>query len=269
MDRKFFLGIAVAVAVIFFAAAFATGLSKSTEAAQDRDTLYQVSTIDALMQGVYEGVQPFSEVKKHGDFGIGTFDALDGEMIAVDGKFYQARYDGSVNLVDNAMTTPLAMVTFFERDMVLRTDRPMNFSEFSSEISAKLPSRNMIYAVRIDGTFPVMKVRSIPRQQKPYPALVDAARNQSVYTYLNATGTVAGLYMPSFFKGLNVEGFHLHFISADKKTGGHILDMTLRSGTTAELDITPRFDISLPTSGAFAGADLTKETGADLAKVEH
>ena len=62
----------------------------------DRETLYQVSTIDALMQGAYEGVQPVSEIRKHGDFGIGTFDALDGEMIVLDGTVYQAKADGKI-----------------------------------------------------------------------------------------------------------------------------------------------------------------------------
>jgi acetolactate decarboxylase len=144
----------------------------------------------------------------------------------------------------------------------------MNFSVFSSSMAGGLPSQNMVYAVRMQGSFPSMKVRSIPAQQIPYPTLGEAAQNQSVYTYTNTTGSVVGFYTPVFFEGLNVAGFHLHFISDDRQTGGHILDFTVPKNTPVEYDITPEFHMILPTSGAFTGADLSQDLTAELAKVE-
>jgi acetolactate decarboxylase len=268
MEKKFFLGIAVAAAIIFFAAAVATDLPKNTAPAKDRDILYQVSTIDALMQGAFDGTEQISETLQHGDFGIGTFDGLDGEMILLDGKVYQARANGAVYPVPGNLTTPLATVTYFESDRVIKTDHPMNLTALSDALFAQLPSQNMIYAVKIHGTFPEMIVRAIPRQEKPYPTLTVAAKNQSVYVYKAAKGTVVGFYTPVFFKGLNVAGFHLHFISDDKKTGGHILDMIAGPDTVAELDITDGFAMSLPTSGSFTGVDLSQDLSSALAKVE-
>jgi len=268
MDRKFFLGIAVAVVLIFFVAAFASHLPTGEAGGQDRDTLYQVSTIDALMQGAFDGTEPVGTTLQHGDFGIGTFDGLDGEMIVLDGKAYQARADGRIYAVPDTMTTPFATVTYFAPDIVEKTGRRMNYSELSLALAKNLPSQNMIYAVKIHGTFPEMTVRAIPRQEPPYPTLTEASRTQSVYSYSNATGTVVGFYTPVLFAGLNVPGYHLHFISDDKKTGGHILDMTVGAGTTVEYDVTPGFATSLPTSGTFTGVDLSQDLGADLAKVE-
>jgi acetolactate decarboxylase len=268
MDHKFLLGILVAVAVVFFAAAFAQNLVKSPAPPVDRETLYQVSTIDALMQGAFEGIEPIAEIKKRGDFGIGTFDGLDGEMIVLDGKVYHARADGAVVLAPDTSTAPFTTVTYFDRDLIVTTDRMMNYSELSSTLSLRLPTQNMIYAVKIHGTFPTMKVRTIPRQEKPYPTLVNAAKNQSVFSYTNTPGTIVGFYTPVFIDGLNVPGFHLHFISDDRKTGGHILDMTTMAGTSVEYDITHGFAMSLPTRGAFTGADLSQNLSADLAKVE-
>jgi acetolactate decarboxylase len=144
----------------------------------------------------------------------------------------------------------------------------MNFSMFSSTMGDRLPSQNMLYAVRMHGIFPSMKVRAIPAQHKPYPTLTDAAKNQSVYTYPDATGTVVGFYTPVFFKGLNVVGYHLHFISDDRHTGGHILDFTVPANATVEYDMTPEFTMSLPTSDAFSGVDLSKDLSSALAKVE-
>jgi acetolactate decarboxylase len=258
MDTKFFLGIGLAIVLVFCGAAVYTTFTKIPTASAvpaDHEVLYQVSTIDALMKGVYDGILPVGEMKKHGNFGIGTFDALEGEMIVIDGRVYQAKADGRVYTVLDTTTTAIV-------------ERPMNFSVFSTEMSARLPSQNMIYAVRIHGTFPAMKVRAIPAQQKPFPTLTDAAKDQSVYTYTNATGTVVGFYTPAFFKGLNVAGYHLHFISDDRLTGGHILDFTVPANTTVEYDITPAFAMPLPTSGAFTGVDLSQDLTKELVKVE-
>jgi acetolactate decarboxylase len=270
MDTKFFLGIGLAVVLVFSFAAVYTSFSRLPTVAitEDHETLYQVSTIDALMLGVYDGIQPVSELKKHGDFGIGTFDGLDGEMIVLDGKVYQAKADGRVNLVMDNATTPFATVTEFDRDFSLTTNQQLNFSIFSKDMSARLPSQNMIYAVRVHGTFPWMKVRAIPAQQKPYPTLTEAAKNQSVYTYTNTTGTLVGVFVPLFFDGLNVPGYHLHFISDDHQTGGHILDFVVPANTTVEYDITPKFEMLLPTSGAFTGVNLSQDLSRELARVE-
>lgn len=271
MDTKFFLGIGLAIVLVFAGAAVYNGFTKlpgTVRTSGDREVLYQVSTIDALMLGVFDGVQPVGEIRKHGDFGIGTFDALDGEMIVLDGIVYHAKADGHISTASDTQTTPIATVTFFDRDLAVTTERPMNFSVFSSVMAATLPTENMVYAVRMHGTFPSMKVRAIPAQQKPYPTLLEAAANQSVYTYSDTTGTVVGFYTPVFFKGLNVAGYHLHFISDDRQTGGHILDLTVPRNTTVEYDITPEFLMVLPTNGAFTGVDLSQDLSRDLAKIE-
>jgi acetolactate decarboxylase len=271
MDTKFFLGISLAIVLVFCSAAVYSSFTRLPTASvmpEGHEILYQVSTIDALMQGVYDGVQTVREIKKHGDFGIGTFDALEGEMIVIDGVVYQAKSDGLIYPVSDNATTPFATVTHFEPDFNVTTGRLMNYSEFSPDMSTRLPSQNMIYAVRMEGTFPHMKVRAIPSQQKPYPTLTDAAKNQSVYTYLDARGTVVGFYTPVFFKGINVAGYHLHFISDDRHTGGHILDFEVPVNTAVEYDITPEFEMLLPTRGAFTGVDLSEDLSHGLSRVE-
>jgi acetolactate decarboxylase len=271
MDAKFFLGIGLAIVLVFAGAAVYSSFTKlpgTTRTKDNREILYQVSTIDALQQGVFDGIQPVGEIRKHGDFGIGTFDALDGEMIVLDGIVYQAKADGRIYTAADSQTTPFATVTYFDRDLAISTDEPMNFSVFSLTMAGRLPSENMVYAVRMHGTFPSVKVRSIPAQHRPYPTLAVAATNQSVYTYSDSPGTVVGLYTPVFFKGLNVAGYHLHFISDDRKTGGHILDITIPANITVEYDITPEFTMVLPTSGDFTGVDLSQDLSGDLAKIE-
>jgi acetolactate decarboxylase len=265
---KFFLGIGLAIVIVFAAASVYVNFQKSAGTHADRETLYQVSTIDALMQGAYEGVRPVGEIKKHGDFGIGTFDALDGEMIVLDGIAYHAKADGRIYPAEDEMTSPLATVTWFDRDIVIPADREMNSTGYAEYITSRLPSENLIYGVKVHGTFPSMKVRAIPAQQKPYPTLTEAAKSQSVHEYQNTSGTLVGFYTPVFFKGLNVAGFHLHYIDDDRNTGGHVLDFTIAPGTDTELDLTSGFTMALPTSGSFTDIDLSQDLSEELAKVE-
>ena len=233
----------------------------------DDDVLFQVSTIDALLQGGFDGFFTFEDLKTHGDFGIGTFDSLDGEMIALDGDYYQIKADGVAYPVQGNMTSPFSTVTYFQADQTIAIQNVSNFTELSRQLDEQLPSKNAFYAVRIDGTFPYIKTRSVPKQEKPYPRLADAVKNQSVFEFANATGTVVGVWAPDFSKGLNVPGYHLHFITADRKAGGHILDLKVDEAE-AKVDITPGFAMELPTKGDFYNVDLTQDLQSELQKIE-
>ena len=136
MDRpKLFLVIAFAIMFILFVALVYALLAGNIGDSAHRETLYQVSTIEALQQGVFDGIQPVGELRQHGDFGIGTFDALNGEMIVLEGIVYQATADGRVSVIPDTTTTPFATVTYFENDFTIATIEPMNFSAFMSEMT--------------------------------------------------------------------------------------------------------------------------------------
>lgn len=220
------------------------------------DTLYQYSTIDALMLGLYGGGVTMQNLTTHGDFGIGTFDHLDGEMIVLDGTVYQARADGTVSQAAPANTSPFAEVTFFKPDRSYPLTRSDNISSLTSALDAFLPGKNHFSMIRIDGTFPTVKVRAIPAQQIPYPKLEDASKEQKVYTLSNVSGTVVGVWSPSFVQGITVPGYHLHFISADRKSGGHILDISIDQATFSLEEISG-FTMDLPTTGDFLTTDLS------------
>jgi acetolactate decarboxylase len=233
---------------------------------EDGEVLFQVSTIDALMQGVYDGVVNFTELRQYGDFGIGCFEGIDGEMIALDGEYYQVKDDGVAYPVNDTMTTPFSTVTYFEKDLATNVSAK-NFTELCTALDSLIPSKNHFYAIRIEGTFPYVKTRSIPKQSKPYPLLKDLAANQSVFEFRTVNGTIVGFYTPEYAEGLNVPGYHLHLITADRTAGGHILDLVLNNSDIF-LDITPEFHMVIPSSEDFIGVDLTKDLQEDLKEVE-
>lgn len=232
-----------------------------------KDTITQISTIDALVAGAYDGQLTLGELLTHGDLGIGTFDALEGELIILDGRAYQARTDGTVQLMPAETTTPFATVVRFDANQAVPLNTRLTVKTLQSKIEELAPNKNLFVAIRLDGTFPAMKVRSVPKQQKPYPPLADVTQHQTVFEYTRVTGTVLGFRCPEFVKGVNVPGYHLHFISADKTQGGHVLDFTTDK-CLLQLDTCNRFYMMLTEQKQFAKLDLSKDRSAELERIE-
>jgi len=198
---------------------------------QAKDSLYQVSILSGLAKGDYDGKVEIREVKKHGDFGIGTFDKLDGEEIELDGIFYQVRSDGTVKIKPLTVKTPFAMTVFFKNDVKMDIDRCDSIISLIKIIDAGLPDMNMPYAVKIEGRFRYIKTRSVPAQEKPYPPLIEVIKKQSVFEFRDIEGTLVGFRMPDYAGGINTPGYHMHFISKDKTRGGHVLEVSVDKAT--------------------------------------
>jgi len=217
-------------------------------------------------RGVLEGQTPYFVVEARGDFGIGTFGDLDGEMLAVDGAFYQIKSDGHAYPVEPSLKTPFASVTYFDRDFAFSVPGKLDYPAFLAYLDGKLPTKNVPYAVRVEGTFEFVKTRSVPRQSKPYPKLAEVVKTQPVFEFKNVKGTLVGFRFPDYMRGVNVPGYHFHFITADKTAGGHVLELTT-DRVDASLDASPGFSMRLPETEAFDTADLSAD-GAALDKVE-
>ncbi len=245
----------------------ATSVAVPNMAGAGQDTLTQISTIDALMTGVYDGDTTLASLKEKGDFGLGTFNTLDGEMILLDGRFYRVTATGTVEQPDHATKTPFAAVTFFEPDLTFPLDKGLNFEQLTARTDRLLPTLNVFYALKITGTFQIVTTRSVPSQKKPYKPLSEVVKTQPVFTMRNIEGTIVGFRCPSYVKGINVSGYHLHFLTADRKAGGHVLDFKVEKATM-ELDETREFLLILPSDKAFFSADLATDREKELKAVE-
>ena len=263
MQRR---GIIIAAALAIGAIALAIAGAAAQNAEYDR--LYQVSTIDALMLGAFDGWGTIADLGQEGDIGLGTFDRLDGEMIMLDGTAWQARVDGSVSAAPPSETTPFASVARFRADRIGLLGAAANFTEAEARFDTYLSNNTDLFAMaRVDGTFPYVKVRSEPAQEKPYPNLTTALAGQKVYELRNVTGTIVGLYSPAFSDGASVPGWHLHFVSADRHTGGHVLDVASDGTARIGIDDLSSFTIVLPPWAAPMAA-VTQTIAPDLAAVE-
>ena len=230
-------------------------------------TLFQTSTVDALLEGKYDGDVSFADLAGRGDFGLGTLDALDGEMIALDGDFFQVRADGRAYPVGERSRTPFAVVTFFEPNLSRTLDTPMDLGTLCTLLDRLVGGEASCYAVRVEGSFDLVKTRSVPRQRKPYPPLAQVVEHQPTFELRDVSGSLVGFRFPRYAQGLNVAGYHLHFITAERSAGGHILEFRLASGGLL-VDHEADLRLELPTGVDLPAPDPTAEKWEAVDRIE-
>lgn len=235
-----------------------TACQPSTQSEVDVDTLYQYSTLGSLMAGIYDGALTFGELKTHGDFGLGTFNTLDGEMIAMDGKFYQVKADGSVHTVSDDMLTPFSVITFFESDQEVTVKESMDCDTLKSMIDEMLPTENIPYAIKVSGDFSYMKTRSVPAQEEPYPPLLDVIAVQPTFEFEQIQGDMLGFRLPAYMDIANSPGYHFHFLNSARDAGGHVLACQVEN-VSIDIDYTDGWLTELPADEAFYNINISGE----------
>jgi len=229
--------------------------------------IYLCAPVNALVEGIYEQDIPFYEIKKHGDFGLGTFNDLDGEMMMFDGLIYRVGADGRANqITDEETRTPFSCVTFFQPSSEEFLDHELSHAEFMEWMKGLMPSPNLFYAFRIEGEFAYVKTRSVPKQEN-YRPLVEVAKEQPTFEFKDARGMMVGFYTPAFVPSLNVPGVHLHFITEDRLSGGHLLECRPRS-VKVEMEYLYTVEVSLPSNLDYLTWDFQRDIGSDLNKAE-
>lgn len=236
-------------------------------AEREAHVLFQASTIGALLEGAYDGDLTFAELAEHGDLGLGTLNGLDGEMIAVDGCFFRADVDGSVTEVDGAARTPFAVVTRFEPTVDEQIGGPLDHEELLGRLDALIPAGAPSCAIRLDGHFDLVRARSVPRQSPPYRPLAEVVGEQRVFELSDVEGTMLGFRFPAYVEGIEVSGFHLHFIDEAKERGGHVLG-SRSNGLRVRLDPSSDLHVELPPGVALGDPGLAAETHAAVERVE-
>ena len=255
----------VAVVVVWPAAAEQPVTGGDTE--PDRDRITQVSVINALLLGQFDGRVPFAGLLADGDFGLGTLDRLDGELVVVDGRGYQIKSDGEVVEVGPGAMIPFAVVTPFDRDGELPCPAVDSLAELERRLDGVVGHPNNFVAVRIDAELAAITLRSVHPQSKPYRPINSRSDFQSVWKRENLRGTFVGIRSPQWARDITVPGHHWHFISADRRIGGHVLDCQIQEGTI-RYDICGDWTVKLDRSAAFNDKDLSGDLREQVKQVE-
>jgi acetolactate decarboxylase len=202
----------------------------------------------------------------YGDFGLGTFENLDGEMVVLDSAIYQVRSDGEVLKITDDVGTPFAVVTHFVADRDLTIENASSFEELSQICDRYRDSDNLFYAFRIDGRFAHVHTRAMKATLDGLP-LAKAAAIQPEFDFKDVDGSLVGIWAPQFSSALNIAGYHFHFLSEDRTKGGHLLECS-GENLRVRVERLNDFHLSLPESEEFLRADLTKDPSKDLAYAE-
>ncbi len=231
------------------------------------NTLYISAPVNALVEGIFQADTSVGEIRRHGDFALGTFNHLDGEMVMLEGKTYQITGQGEVCPVSDDVCSPFAVATFFSE--LSRDELPQGFASMEELIAALqtlLPSPNMMMALWIEARFSFVRTRSVPRQDT-YRPLVEITREQPTFDQGDTSGALIGFYTPEFMASLNVPGFHLHFLSDDRKFGGHLLNCSAEKAVV-RVQVLRQLQMALPTSLAYLSLDFKRNISADLEEAE-
>ena len=245
-------------------------------AEREAHVLFQASTIGALLEGAYEGDLSFAELAEHGDLGLGTLNGLDGEMIALDGRFYRADADGHVSEVPAEALTPFAVVTRFAPSVDAEAGGPAppalsppgDHEELLARLDELVPEGAASAAIRVDGHFESVRARSVPRQSPPYRPLAEVVAGQHVFELRDVAGTMLGFRFPEYAEGIEVGGYHLHFISEDRSRGGHVLGSRAGEPLRVRIDVSSELHVELPPGVELADPEVAAATHAAVEQVE-
>lgn len=219
------------------------------------DAVFQLAPLQSLLAGVLEGPFTFADAMAHGDFGIGGMSPLDGEAILVDGRAWHAAVDGTLREVAPSERTSVLFAKRFRADRSIDLPAVDGLDAFTAALDAELPRRNRIQAVRIDGRFARLRLRSVPRQFRPYVPVTEVVKSQQLLELADVDGTLVGFRFPGYFGGVNAAGWHFHFVDRERRRGGHLLDIG-GDGLRAQLDGSRALILVLPDDPDFDAADL-------------
>jgi acetolactate decarboxylase len=219
------------------------------------NTLFLSSTLAAFLQGDYYGSIDIASLSKHGDFGLGTFDQLDGEMLALDGRFYQISASGKVKSAQPTMTSPYAALSFFKPTQKIEINKSMRCKELYSYLDSLRSKTTPMYAIKLSGSWSKLTTRSIAAQTEPYQPFEKVRSQQQVFNLENIKATLAGFWTPAYLTAISPPYYHFHALTDDHKAGGHVLDCQTQS-LTIELSPINQLQIILP--GNSEGLDSLK-----------
>lgn len=224
------------------------------------NTFFQYNIWGAFVNKVFDGSLTVKELKSKGDIGLGSFDLLDGEMVMLDGIPYRIREDGVISEGINSDEIVYADATFFNPETQFTTDKELSFESFKALLDKNIPSPNNFYAFKITGEFDSIKLGGLHKQSPPFEKGLDyLIPNRPVFEGKKIKGTMIGFYCPTFIGDINAAGYHFHFISDDKKLGGHVMEIKATNPLKIEMQKMVNYEFKLPESKAFETVRFDKQ----------
>lgn len=195
--------------------------------AHTRGDVVQVHTVSSLMEGRYDGEVTIGQLRGRGSFGIGTLQGLDGELVVVDGEFWNIGTDGVAHVPSDDSLVPFAVLAELDDPITFAVEGPLSHDVFEAEIHRRLPDPDDCWVIVATGRFESVTFRSVAHQTPPYRPFAEVLLADEVLLHASLDATLVGFCFPDWASELDVPGFHFHMLSADHATGGHVYDHTV------------------------------------------
>lgn len=233
----------------FAASSAATGVSIPST------SLYQLGNASALFSGLVEGNQNLKSLMTKGNFGLGTFNDIDGELVAVDGKFFKIGQKGVTTPVESNWKSPFVELVKFKNSNTVNITNAASYDKLKQQLATQIDNKNIPYAIKISGTFDFIKLRSrSPRKSTDNSNIVE-----EIYTANDIKGTLVGYWFPDYLLSLTVPAFHFHFIADDHKLSGHVLEVKSTNVRVAMNKIS-QIEMAFPQSTAYKEMKINAAT---------
>lgn len=242
------LGVVFSTAVLSSSASSARPPAASCSQPEQRDRIVQIAPLERLSNGGYDGTTTVADIKRTSDFGIGTFEGLDGEMIMLDGIVYQAPAKGALRVATPLEIIPFATLTRFRGEQHFYQPQAVpDYPTLQRYIDSVMPDQTQILAIKVRGVFRSLKLRAPQKQAEPYPPLSEALKTQAIFDLTNVAGTFVGFRFPRYVGTMNSAGYHFHFISDNRSIGGHVLEVAT-SSVSVSVETVEQYDLTMGTS---------------------
>ena len=233
--------------------------------------MFQVSTLQALALGYTRAVMTVGELLQHGETGLGTYEDVNGEMIAIDGKCYRATEDGTVAEAGADMGVPFSSVAYMDgcREFTLTGDYDME--SLKNELNNRIDEvfgLNSMHIIQIDATFDKIYARSEAPYKSAHVTLKSMLeKTQTSFDFSDVKGSLVGVYYPDFMDGINASGWHLHFVNEERPLGGHVYELCMKQGLV-RIAKRNNIEIQLPKDAAFDTYSLKNASDDEIKQVE-
>jgi acetolactate decarboxylase len=198
--------------------------------------IHQTEILNDLFAGHFEAVTTVAEAFDQTLLGLGVAEAADGEIVAFDGEVWRIPANGRPVLAGPTLGLPFAIAAAGGEFLTEVLPAGLDFAGVTAHVDTVLRRVNkhhehLVAAIRIDGDFGNVLMRSEPRQTPPYPQLTTVLEHEAQFDFSAWSGTLVGFRFPDVSDGIVIPGLHLHGVSADRASGGHCHYATIIAAT--------------------------------------
>jgi len=197
----------------------------------DRGHVTQARSASALFSGDYSSATTVGHEFAGTRLGLGVMHDLEGELVSLRGQTWRVPVTGTPQLVADDETIAFGIAATGGIPHALRVDAGVGIAGVGDALDRYLAGtfvdhEEVVCAVEIAGTFTDVVLRTVGHPDHEGESLAEVIENETRFSFDEWHGTLVGFRYPDATSGATIPGLHLHAISDDRRSGGHVRNAT-------------------------------------------